>query len=495
MADGLFARIARDAREGVVHVDDGSVRVGDGDALARICKNAGRQLQLLALLRAFGHIDERAHHHQGLAVGVALRHPSAPLAPEPVALSVAYALVDLELRSLALEAGAQAVIKGGQVLWLGALAPLLDGGGLQICGLVSEQACQHGVGVQRAGTDVPGPQAHLGDLHGLVGAFLGFLQRVVLGLQCGLGFGAFGQQSVELLGQLVQLCRARGFGAGGVVSGTQALHRCGQRTNGALNAPCQHERHQAQAQHDQQRQHRTDPGALLGLGVHAAAGLAKIRHPVRLGNGGGVVKALDALQALGLELLVLGHDFAGHFPVGACANGFFGVVVAPQQGALRVKHTIAAVFGQALGGQAGVQCRQIQGQVGQAEHLVLLVTDRQAQHGHPLARDRARVRIPNAELSGLQCTLKPGFVTRVHCLAGRQWFGRAHHVPLKGGGNKVGKPLASAQQVGQQGVALRGIQGTHCWAPRHQFQGQPGRLQGAAHVQSHQGGQWPVHRA
>ena len=145
-----------------------------------------------------------------------------------MALSVAYALVDLELRALAFEAGAQAVIEGGQVLWFGALAPLLNGGGPQIFGLVSEQACQHGVGVQRAGTDVPGPQAHLGDLHGLVGALLGFLQRVVLGLQCGLGLGAFAQQAVELLGQLVQLRRARGFGTGGVVSGTQALHRGGQ---------------------------------------------------------------------------------------------------------------------------------------------------------------------------------------------------------------------------------------------------------------------------
>ena len=419
-------------------------------------------MQLFAFFHALAHVDEGAHQPGGTAIGAALGDPPAPLAPDPLALPVADALVQLELRHVALKAGSQALVQHGQVFGLGALAPLPDGGGAQRLGFKAENLRQPGVAVQQAGAQIPGPHAHLGNLHGQVDTLLGLLQRLVLGLQGGFALDLLVQQAVEVAHQALQLGRARRHAAGVAVPCAQALHRLGHGLDGPFDAPCQHQGKPPQQKDDGYPGRSAAHGTRAGVFVGCGAGLAKIGHPAGLGNTHPGVEAHHPVQAGRLELPGFARHLARGVPVGLGADGVFAVHVAPQQRAVVIKHTKNAVLGQLVGVQTGVKDVQVEPEPQETARSAVAILHHHAELGQPGCRVASHLHLAHLVARLLAHGYKPGGPGDRGRGGGR--WSRAHDLAFGAGEHNLVERPAQALQLFQQAGAGAGVHGLHLGA-------------------------------
>ena len=94
LANGVVMGIARELGEGVIHLDDHPLRVGDHDAFAGMAEHAGGQLKFLLGQLAGGDVAGRADHAQRPARGGAAHHHAARQQPFVTAVFAAHLLLD-----------------------------------------------------------------------------------------------------------------------------------------------------------------------------------------------------------------------------------------------------------------------------------------------------------------------------------------------------------------------------------------------------------------
>ena len=94
----FLAGVAGDAAEGVIHFDDGATRIGNGDALARMCEDTGSEFQPPFSALAFGNVLARRQRSNRLAMVIAQNgvvpryHPHLPVGSNDVVLKVLFAI-------------------------------------------------------------------------------------------------------------------------------------------------------------------------------------------------------------------------------------------------------------------------------------------------------------------------------------------------------------------------------------------------------------------
>jgi len=219
-ANDFVARIAGDADEGLVHVDQGARRVGDHDGFLGVAEHAGGELQRIFCGFALADVLVHAHHAQRVLFGIALGDAPGVLNPEPVALRMPDPVLADVVGAAPLQVFGELLVHPLQVLRVHAVLPFAHMHGF------ARLQSQHLAPARRdddlAAGNVPVPGAQVAAFQRQFHAFLAVAQR---GLHAGL-LADVGQHPRKMLQRA--LCIADGVdrhpGHVGVASGVAVDH-------------------------------------------------------------------------------------------------------------------------------------------------------------------------------------------------------------------------------------------------------------------------------